>query len=376
MDYTTSNFFFKLKKVFRYLLIYGPSKTFIKVKGQYHMKKKYTSLPICDFHNDHTGFIGIVGCGNFSYHAISYNLNLCKTSLIRACMDININRAASLYEKYGLTYYTDDFNKILTDPKISLVYIASNHSSHALYAIDCINAGKSVHIEKPHVIDNEQLESLLHAMEKNPEVNVFLGFNRPRSPLFLKLQSFLSEQTGPLMVNWFIAGHEISDNHWYFDSKEGGRILGNLCHWTDLTLHLVGFENAFPCKITPSCPDNAKSDFVVSVVFKDQSCATITFSAKGHTFEGVRETLNIHKGDMLANLSDFKSLAIDVIEKKYKFKTLFRDHGHKANILNSLNASSANVSRGESSQYIKATSLFFLSIKYAVENNETVKLSL
>ena len=76
-----------------------------------------------------------------------------------------------------------------------------------------------------------------------------------------------------------------------FDESEGGRVLGNLCHWTDLTLQLVGLESAFPCQIVPSAPPGSKFDFIVSLIFADRSCATITFSAKGHTFEGVREVL-------------------------------------------------------------------------------------
>ena len=62
---------------------------------------------------------------------------------------------------------------------------------------------------------------------------------------------YLSLESGPMMINWFVAGHEIPDDHWYFKESEGGRILGNLCHWTDLTLQLVGLNNAFPVKLYP-----------------------------------------------------------------------------------------------------------------------------
>ena len=88
------------------------------------------------------------------------------------------------------------------------------------------------------------------AQKRNPNGMIFLGFNRPRSSLFQRVMAALGGQSGPLMVNWFIAGHKIPDDHWYYSDAEGGRILGNLCHWTDLTLHMVGFENAFPCEIT------------------------------------------------------------------------------------------------------------------------------
>ncbi len=60
--------------------------------------------------------------------------------------------------------------------------------------------------------------------------------------------------TGPLMINWFIAGHEIPDGHWYYDEKEGGRVLGNLSHWSDLTLHLAGIQTAFPCTVFSATP--------------------------------------------------------------------------------------------------------------------------
>ena len=41
------------------------------------------------------------------------------------------------------------------------------------------------------------------------------------------------------MINWFIAGHAIDEDHWYYKDEEGGRILGNLCHWTILLFSLL-----------------------------------------------------------------------------------------------------------------------------------------
>ena len=104
-------------------------------------------------------------------------------------------------------------------PSIRLVYIASNVASHAEYAIKCLNAGKSVHIEKPHVVNYSQL-SVDGCHEKESICQCFSWFNRPKSSLFLKLRSLLSQQQGPFMINWFIAGHEIPDNHWYFDESK------------------------------------------------------------------------------------------------------------------------------------------------------------
>lgn len=370
MDYTNSSLQFKIQKSIRYAMLYGIMRTLVKIRGQYHMKKKYAKLPHISPSINPTKNIGIIGSGNYAFSNIAYYINKKFGNIIRASMDVNIHASASLFEEYKLGYYTEDAKEIVLDPNIDLVFIASNHASHAEYAIDCIKAKKNVHIEKPHVVNEDQLNRLRDAMRSNPDVKVFLGFNRPRSPLFQELQSHINNESGSLMINWFIAGHEIPDNHWYFDPKEGGRVLGNLCHWTDLTLHLVGIEKAFPCEIVPSSPHNAKSDFVVSIIFADQSCCSITFSAKGHTFEGVREVLNVHKGNLLGNITDFSALSLDICEKKYRKNLLYRNHGHAVNIYNSVTSK-----YGEDPSYIYATAKFFLAIKRAIDNRLPILLS-
>lgn len=371
MDYTAHSLSFKLKKLFRYCRLYGVRRTLMKVQGQYHMKRKYGNLPPMLIAKPRfEAHIGIVGCGNYAFSNIAFYLEKNKTGAIRGVMDSSIERAASLFNKYCAVYYTDNFEIISHDKNIDLVYIASNHATHAEYAIKCIESGKNVHIEKPHVVSDDQLIRLLAAMQAKPSSKVFLGFNRPRTKLFQSLRASLDEEAGPLMINWFIAGHEIPDDHWYFNKEEGGRVLGNLCHWSDLTLQLVGLENAFPCRIVPAVPIEAKSDFIVSIIFADQSCASITFSAKGHTFEGVREVLNVHKGNLLANLTDFQTLSIDVVEKKRVARSYFRDHGHELNIINSL----VN-EEGESQQYIRATAKLFLSIREAIDSGNAIMLS-
>jgi len=372
MDYHNQHLLFKAKKVLRYIRLYGLRRTLVKVRGQYHMRRKLHILPRDrrDLYIPSCTQVAIIGCGNFSFSNIAYYISKRQYFQIRGVMDVDINKAASLFVQYGAQYYTDDFEMILNDSAIDIVFIASNHSTHSIYAEKCIYAGKSVHIEKPHVVDSLQLVRLVDAMRSQASAKVFLGFNRPRSTLFKLLQANLAKEVGPLMINWFIAGHEIPDDHWYFDANEGGRVLGNLCHWTDLTLHLVGLSNAFPCTVHSSSPMGSKSDFVFSVVFADGSCATISFSAKGHTFEGVREVLNIHKGNLLGNLTDFQSLTLDIDEQKVRKNIYYRDHGHRANIVNSLTSTS-----GEDIDYVYLTAKFFLAFKEALESNEKIVVS-
>lgn len=373
MDYTQQSIFFKVKKALRYVRLYGPKRTLVKINGQYHMKKKYDTLPILPEPLPTGGHVGILGCGNFAFSNIAYYLSTNYGCVIRAAMDIDLHKAASLYEKYSVKYYTDDASKIINDKDIDLIYIASNHASHAEYAITALENDKHVHIEKPHVVSSDQLVRLCRAMTKS-KGKVALGFNRPRSDLYQKMKQSLDGQTGPLMMNWFVAGHEIAPEHWYFKDEEGGRILGNLCHWTDFIYQLVPPECRYPITITPTRAEKSDCDIAVSYIFGDGSIAIITFSAKGHTFEGVREKFSAHRGNVLISMDDFKKLVIENIDKKTVYSPLFRDHGHEINITNSY-----EVAAGKSPQvdmkYVWETGELFLKTREALEQNSKMTIN-
>lgn len=374
MDYTAQKSSFKIKKVLRYVRLYGLRRTLVKVKGQYHMKKRYATLPVVTSPPEDGGHVGLIGCGNFAFSNIAYYLRKNYGRVIRGAMDIDIHRAASAYESYGLRYYTDDAEEILSDPRIDLVYIASNHASHAEYAIEAMRVGKSVHIEKPHVVREDQLERLCSAMAES-EGKVALGFNRPHSRIGQTIKKYLDGESGAAMFNWFIAGHEISPDHWYFKEEEGGRVLGNLCHWTDFVFQLVAPENRYPLIITPTRAEQSDCNVAVTYVFGDGSIAAITFSAKGHTFEGVRERFAAHRGNVLISMDDFKSLTVEVVEKRYRISHCFRDHGHELNIKRSyemVRPSGNHREPGCPIHYVWETGELFLRTREALEENKQV----
>ena len=368
MDYIKAPLFFKIRKVLRYVKIYGLGRTLIKIKSQLHMAKtdEFTGDVWTNPRGSLGGDVAMVGCGNFAYSTIAFYVSKSTPGKIKYALDINKSRSMSLAKTYNVYQAVSDFDSILTDPEISLIYIASNHHSHAEYAARALEFGKNVHIEKPHAVNEAQLEKLAASMVRNPNSKVFLGYNRPKSRLFKKLMSNMEYQSGPVTVNWFIAGHEIEADHWYFSEKEGGRVLGNLCHWSDLTIHLVGLDNCFPCTISPAVDPQSTSDFSYAISFADGSQAGFTFSAKGHTFEGVREYLNLHKGNLLANLQDFGSLEMSIGETVTKIRSLYRDHGHKKNIQNSYIKAKSD-DEGEDLFYVYASGLLILKMKEATD---------
>ena len=84
--------------------------------------------------------------------------------------------------------------------------------------------------------------------------------------------------------------------------------------------------------------------------------------------------LNVHKGNVLANLTDFQNLTYEAIEKKTRKKLRYRDHGHEANIIHSMTVSEGKED-GEAASYVEATALFFLSIRQAIDGGKKVILA-
>ncbi len=374
MDYTNQTLFFKLKKAARYIHMYGLKRTIIKIEGQYHMKKAYKELPENDFNREHDGTIGLMGCGNYAFSNIAYYLKKNYGYVLRGVMDIDIQRAASLCSKYKAAWYTDNPEKIIEDKNIDTVYIASNHATHAEYAILALEAGKNVHIEKPHVVNLDQLTRLIEAAKTSKGKILSIGYNRPWSDLGNTINTYLSNETGASMLNWFVAGHELDPDHWYFKDEEGGRVLGNLCHWTDFTFNMISKESRYPITIIPARSEKSDCDIAVSYIFGDGSIAVITFSAKGHTFEGVREKFSAHRGNLLVSMDDFEKLVIEVVDKKTTIKKRLRDHGHERSICSSYEKAKNTADKGQELNYVYQSAELFLSTRQALEENRIIKI--
>jgi predicted dehydrogenase len=374
MDYKSAPLVFKARKALRYVRLYGIRRTLVKVRGQYHMAKRYDPLPPNHVREGSKAHVGLIGCGNYAYSVIAYYLRKNYGNVIRGCMDVEINRAASMFEAYRACYYTADADEIIRDPKIDLVYIASNHASHAEYAIRALQAGKDVHIEKPHVVRQDQLERLVAAQTAGPGRILSIGYNRPESRLGNEMRTRLWQESGELMQNWFIAGHEIPADHWYFRDEEGGRVLGNLCHWTDLTYQMMPPERRYPIRITPTRSAKSDCDIAVTYTFGDGSIAAITFSAKGHAFEGVTERYAAHRGNVLLFMDDFQELTIKSGPEKRRIVLGVRDHGHEQSVRRSYDARSEAGGAGVTPAYCWEAGALFLGTKEALESGRDVKL--
>lgn len=360
-----------LKKVLRYIFIYGFRKTYYKIITKYYLTKKYNLNQQTWYNKKSVSInadIAIIGCGTHSFSIIAPYLKKKNKNFLRACFDIDQNKSITMTKVFSGLYAPINFSEILLDKSIKTIIIASNHNSHADYAIQSLKHNKDIFIEKPHVTSFEQLNKLTSSIRKSNS-RVFIGFNRPYSKAGKLIKEYLNKQVGSLMINWSIQGHKLNDNHWYYNPGEGGRAMGNLSHWSDMIYYLVDKNNINSCEIIPASHKNSKSDFIVSILFSDKSSAVISFSAKGSNLDGVSESLSIQKGDLICNMENFNKLTFKVNSKKIKINFNTRDLGHENNLNRIFSRNN-----GDTLKYIENSALLFLNIQKAIETQNIIRM--
>ena len=105
--------------------------------------------------------IGIIGCGNISSVYLTAP-RLFDILQVVACADIDIERARSQAEKYGIPKACT-VEELLSDPDVEIVVNLTIPNAHAEVAFQAIAAGKAVYGEKPLAIRRADGKAILEA---------------------------------------------------------------------------------------------------------------------------------------------------------------------------------------------------------------------
>ena len=112
----------------------------------------------------------LIGCGRIATNHIKAVLNN-GLELVAVC-DIREDHMQALLEKHGLdsvetiARYTN-YKQLLADhPELELVAIATESGMHARIALDCIDAGVNIIIEKPIAMSMADAEEIVRRSEE------------------------------------------------------------------------------------------------------------------------------------------------------------------------------------------------------------------
>jgi len=184
----------------------------------------------------------IIGCGLIGKKRVA--AMPAGAQLVVAC-DTNLARAEELVKFAKSGRACADFNDVVSDPKVEVVFIATLNSMLAPIALAAVKNGKHVLVEKPGAIHTQELDELEAAAKKSGAL-VRVGYNHRYHPAALKtLELFRSGALGPMMFLRGRYGHggRIGyEKEWRADKKisGGGELIDQGVHLIDLAGIFLG----------------------------------------------------------------------------------------------------------------------------------------
>jgi len=135
---------------------------------------------------------GIIGCGNVTEVKSGPAFNKVRNSRLLGVMRRDAVLAKDYAERHNVPKFHTDADKLINDPEINAVYIATPPDSHAAYAIRVMEAGKPVYIEKPMALNHAECVRINKTAEKHG-LPVFVAYYRRTLPGFLKIKTLIEK---------------------------------------------------------------------------------------------------------------------------------------------------------------------------------------
>lgn len=136
---------------------------------------------------------GIIGCGDVTEKKSGPGFQKAANSELVAVMRRNAALAEDYAKRHNVPKWYDDSDKLINDPEVDAVYIATPPSSHMKYTIDSAKAGKPVYVEKPMAMSYKECQVMIKACE-DAKVPLFVAYYRRALPNFLKIKSLIDEK--------------------------------------------------------------------------------------------------------------------------------------------------------------------------------------
>jgi predicted dehydrogenase/threonine dehydrogenase-like Zn-dependent dehydrogenase len=268
--------------------------------------------------------IGWIGAGTYSAGTLLPAFRAAGFDRFTAVASASGLSALRTAERHGFENAVSGALAVIEHPGVDVVVVATPHDMHAELATLALKAGRHVWCEKPLALDAEELSDI-EAVWAASGRQLMTGFNRRWSPAVLAAQRVLAGVTAPKFVVYRVAAGPVPDNHWYADRRQGGRLLGEVCHFVDTAQALIGTQ----IEDVASLPGGGRGrhpgdEAAVSLRFADGSLATIAYGSADPT--AGKERIEVLAGSHRLIIDDFRSARLDG-RVLWKGK---QDKGHRA----------------------------------------------
>lgn len=128
-----------------------------------------------------------------------------------------------------------------------------------------------------------------------------VGFNRRFAPAAVAARDALAQRQGPLLVHYRINAGPLPREHWLLDPAQGGRLVGEACHFADFCLFLAGerIRRVFAAGAT-----------AITLELSRGSVATIHYAEHGDR-ETPKEWVEAVGGGKVVRIDDFARVTVN-----------------------------------------------------------------
>jgi predicted dehydrogenase len=136
---------------------------------------------------------GIIGCGDVTELKSGPAFNKVNNSSLVAVMRRDAAKAEDYAKRHNIPRWYNDAAKLINDPEVNAIYVATPPSSHQEYAIAAINAGKPVYVEKP-MANNYAAACNMFKVAAEKNIKLVVAHYRREQPRFKKIKQLIKEK--------------------------------------------------------------------------------------------------------------------------------------------------------------------------------------
>ncbi len=226
---------------------------------------------------------GLIGCGRIARNHLKAITSLDNARLAAVC-DVDPGRLTEASGQYGGRAY-GDYREMLKDPEVEIVSICTPSGLHARMAVDAMNAGKHVLVEKPMAMSLKEAAAMTAAAAQNGVKLGVVHQNRFNKAI-VKVRKALDEGRfgklthGAITVRWHRDTNYYAQAPWRGTwAQDGGCLMNQSIHNIDLLQWLMGpVESVFAYTATNARTIEGEDAAVAVLKFANGAFATIEAS--------------------------------------------------------------------------------------------------
>lgn len=185
---------------------------------------------------------GVIGLGVGEQHI--HGLRRHPACRVAALCDIDPAKLDMARRRYPELRRYDHAEALIDDPEIDLVVVASYDDAHHAQVIRAINAGKHVFVEKPLCTRSEEMNEIVEALGRNPNVRLSSNTILRKSPRFIQLYEEINKGTfGDIYyaeADYNYGRLNKLTSGWRGRIADYSVIVGGGVHMIDLLIWLIG----------------------------------------------------------------------------------------------------------------------------------------